>query len=146
MDIFSLIQEDHQKVRELFQQLKSGSGNRDQLFSQLKEELELHTHAEEQVFYPVLQEVDVTQDMMEEAIGDHELVEELLEELATAPKDTEEWSEKLDVLQENVEEHVEEEESDIFEAARQILVGDQAQELAQRWQTAKQEQLARYAK
>ena len=44
------------------------------LFTQLKEELELHAHAEEQVFYPALQEADVTQEMVEGALEDHRVV------------------------------------------------------------------------
>ena len=149
MDIFKLIKDDHEKVAGLFRQLqqqKSSSADREQLFDQLRQELELHTHAEEQVFYPTLQEVDVTQDLAFEAMEDHRLVKELLAELATSSIDSPEWDERIEILKENVEEHVEEEESDLFDAARQLLTPDQVTELAERWQTAKQEQMARSAK
>ena len=149
MDIFSLIKQDHQEVASLFKQLRDAKGSRQtcaQLFTQLKEELELHAYAEEQVFYPALQEADATEEMVEEALEDHQLVTELLEELATTPKSGVEWDEKLEILEENVQEHAEEEESDIFDAARQLLSAADAAELAERWQTAKQEQMARHAK
>jgi hemerythrin superfamily protein len=145
MDIFSLIREDHQKVSDLFSQIKGtrgASGKRAQLFAQIKEELEIHSHAEEQVFYAALQGDDVAYDMALDAIEDHRLVAELLEELATASKDGEEWEEKLQVLEENVEDHVEEEESEIFEAASQLFSNEQAQELGKRFQAVKREQLA----
>jgi len=45
-----------------------------------------------------------------------------------------------------VQEHVEVEESDIFDAARQLLSPEDEAELAERWQTTKQEQMARHAK
>ena len=63
----------------------------EQPFIQLRAELERHAHAEEQMFYPVLQGVDATREMMEEARDDHQLVAELLQELATTPKGSAEW-------------------------------------------------------
>lgn len=149
MDIFSLIKQDHQEVASLFNQLHDAQGSRDmcaQLFAQLKEALERHAHAEEQVFYPALREADVTQEMVEEAMEDHQLVAELLEELATMPKGEAAWHERLEILEENVQEHIEEEESDIFDAAHQLWSVEDATELAERWQTVKQELLARHAK
>jgi len=149
MDIFSLIKQDHQEVASLFRQLRDAKGSRqtcEQLFTQLKEALELHSHAEEQVFYPALEEADVTEEMVEEALEDHQLVAELLDELTTTPKGSAEWDEKIEILEENVQEHVEEEESNIFDAAHQLLSAADAAELAERWQTVKQEQMARHGK
>ena len=149
MDIYSLIKQDHQEVASLFKQLRDARGSREtcaQLFTQLREELELHAHVEEQVFYSALQEADVTQEMVEEALEDHQLVVVLLEELATTSKDSAAWDEQIQGLEENVQEHVEAEESDIFDAARQLLSPEDEAELAERWQTAKQEQMARHAK
>ena len=149
MDIFSLIQKDHQEVASIFKQLRDAQGSRAQcaqLFTQLKEALELHAHAEEQVFYPALQENDMAQEIVQEALEDHQLLAELLDELATTPRGSAAWNERLQILEEHVQEHVEEEESDIFDAAREILSKEDAAELAERWQTAQQEQMARHAK
>lgn len=149
MDIFSLIKQDHQEVASLFKQLRDAQGSRAlcaQLFTQLKEALELHAHAAEQVLYPALQADDMVQNMVEEALEDHQLMAELLDELTTTPKGSAAWNERLQILEENVQEHVEEEESDIFDAARQFLSKAEAVELGERWQTAKQEQMARYVK
>jgi len=149
MDIYSLIIKDHQEIASLFRRLKAAEGfseTSEQLFAQLREEIELHTHAEEQVFYPALQEAEGTQELVEEALDDHELVRDLLDELAASLMGDEAWNEKLEVLEEHVEEHIEEEESDIFDVARQLFNAEQAVELAQRWQTAKQEHMARHAK
>ena len=49
MDIYSLIKQDHQEVASLFKQLRDARGSREtcaQLFTQLREELELHAHVE----------------------------------------------------------------------------------------------------
>ena len=52
MDIYSLIKKDHQEVANLFRRLKAAEGfseTSEQLFAQLREELELHAHVEERV-------------------------------------------------------------------------------------------------
>ena len=74
------------------------------------------------------------------------MVQELLDELAASRMDDEAWNEKLEVLGEHVEDHIEEEESNIFDVARQLFSAEQAAELAQHWQTAKQEYMARHVK
>ena len=149
MDIYSLIKKDHQEVANLFRRLKAAEGfseTSEQLFAQLREELELHAHAEERVWYPALREAEGTQELVEEALDAHELVQEFLDELAASRMDDEAWNEKLEVLDEHVEDHIEEEEGDIFDVARQLFSVEQAAELAQRWQMAKQEHMARHAK
>jgi hemerythrin superfamily protein len=149
LDIYSLIKKDHQEVASLFRRLKAAEGfceTSEQLFAQLREELELHTHAEERVLYSALQEAEGTQELVEAALNDHKLVQELLDELAALRMDDEVWNEKLEVLKEHVEDHVEEEEGDIFDVARRLFSAAQVAELAQRWQTAKQEYMARQAK
>lgn len=149
MDIYSLIKKDHQEVASLFRRLKAAEGfveTSEQLFAQLREELELHAHAEEQVWYPALREAEGTQELVEEALDSHELVQRLLDELAASRMDDAAWNEKLEVLEEHVADHIEAEEADIFAVARQLFNAAQAAELAQRWQTAKQERMARYAK
>jgi hemerythrin superfamily protein len=149
VDIYSLIKKDHQEIAHLFRRLKAAEGfseTSEQLFAQLREELELHAHAEERVWYPALREAEGTQELVEEALDDHELVQDLLDELAASRMDDEAWNEKLEVLEERVGDHIEEEEGDIFDVARQLFSVAQAAELAQRWQMAKQEYMARHAK
>jgi molybdopterin converting factor small subunit len=149
LDIYSLIKKDHQEAASLFRRLKAAEGfceTSEQLFAQLKEELELHTHAAKRVLYSALQEAAGTQELVEAALDDHKLVQELLDELAALRMDDEAWNEKLEVLEEHVKDHVKEEEGDIFDVARQLFSAEQMAELAQHWQTAKQEYMARHAK
>src|SRR5512145_2979791 len=149
LDIYSLIKKDHQEVASLFRRLKAAEGfseTSEQLFAQLREELELHTYAEERVLYAALQEAEGTQELVEAALNEHKLVQELLDELAASCMDDEAWNEQLERLEEHVEDHIEDEEGDIFDVARQRFSAAQVAELALRWQTAKQEYMARHAK
>ena len=42
-----------------------------ELFAQLREDLELHAHAEERVLYSALKETEGVQELVEEALDDH---------------------------------------------------------------------------
>jgi hypothetical protein len=118
----------------------------EQLFAQLREELDLHAYAEEQVLYSALQEAEETQELVAAALDNHKLVQELLDELAVSRMDDEVWNKKLEVLEEHVEDHVEEEEGNVFDVVRQLFSAARVAELPQRWQTARQEYMARHAK
>jgi len=64
-------------------------------------------------------------------------VKELLKELGSTPKDSEQWTAKLTVLKENVEHHVEEEEGEMFKKARKVLTEQEAEDLGARMEAAK---------
>ena len=144
MDAFELLKKDHEKVSGIFEKLEPtterGVKTREELFAQLKQELEIHTQIEEQFFYPVLKQVQETRDITLEAYEEHAVVKELLAELDKLAKDDETWGAKLTVLKENVEHHVEEEEGEMFTGAQDVLSSEQIEELGARMEAAKQEQ------
>ena len=112
-----LLKADHDKVDTLFQKVKANEdGNNKDVFSEIKQELEVHTHIEEQVFYPFLLERgdEELQKMVREGIEEHGQVKTLLPEIAALPGDDDEFKAKLKVLMENVEHHVQEEEGEMF--------------------------------
>lgn len=134
MDLYQLLKQDHQKAKRLFEQLSDTSDravkSRERLFAQLKQELELHTEVEEQHFYAALREQEETKDLIEEALEEHNEVKEMLEELDGPDKDDDSWVEQLSELQESVEHHVEEEETQLFPRAQKVLKKEQADEIA----------------
>jgi len=144
MDAFELLKKDHEKVSGIFEKLDStterGVKTREELFTQLKLELDVHTQIEEQIFYPAIKEAQETHDITLEAYEEHAVVKQLLAELEQLPKDDETWGAKLTVLKENVEHHVEEEEDEMFPAAKQVLSSEQIAALGQRMEVAKKEE------
>ena len=144
MNAFQLLKEDHKKVAGIFEKLEPtterGVKTREELFTQLKGELDVHAKIEETIFYPALRDADETHDIILEGYEEHKVVKTLLAELDTLPKDDEKWGAKLKVLQENVEHHVEEEEGEMFKSARKVLSAEQAEELGLRLEAAKKEQ------
>ena len=133
MDAFQLLKEDHRKVEGLFSQLESARGKAKlELFKQIKTELELHTHIEEKIFYPALEEPEETHDLTLEAYEEHAVVKTLLKELSRARTANDEWEAQAKVLQENVEHHVEEEENELFPKADSALSDEELADLTER--------------
>jgi hypothetical protein len=141
MNAFTLLKDDHKKVAGLLEKIDATTERalktRDELFAQVKAELDLHAEIEEKILYPVLEKAEETHDISLEAYEEHRIVKQLLNELAAEPKDTEEWTAKFTVLKENIEHHVEEEEGDMFKKARKVLSEDEIETLGQRLEEAK---------
>jgi hemerythrin-like domain-containing protein len=141
MDAFNLLKTDHRKVEDLFSQLESASGQaKMRVFEQIKTELELHTHIEETIFYPALEEPKQTHELTLEAYEEHDVVKKLLQELSRAKSPTEEWEAQAKVLQENVEHHVEEEENELFKKAKAVLSRDEIETLGEQMENEKERQ------
>ena len=142
MNAFQLLKEDHQKVSGIFQQLEPtterAEKTRTELFARLQEELDIHAKIEESVFYPAIKQEAETREIVLEGFEEHHVVKMLLKELEAMPVDSEQWTAKLKVLQENVEHHVEEEEAEMFQKARQVLSEDEITQLGERMAQEKQ--------
>lgn len=145
MNAFTLLKADHKKVAGLLEKIDAtterGVKTREELFGQLKTELDVHARVEETIFYPTLKEADETRDITLEAFEEHRLVKQLLGELDEMGKDQEQWTAKFTVLKENVEHHVEEEEGEMFPKARKVLSEEQAEELGTRMEEAKAKEM-----
>jgi iron-sulfur cluster repair protein YtfE (RIC family) len=144
MNAFELLKQDHKKVSGIFENLEPtterGVKTREELFAQLKQELDIHARIEEEIFYPAIKEAKETRDITLEAYEEHNVVKQLLAEMDELPKSDETWGAKLKVLKENVEHHVEEEETEMFPSAREVLSKEQIEELGTRMEASKQQQ------
>jgi hemerythrin superfamily protein len=115
MKVTDVLKKDHRKVEDLFEQVEDSSGaEREAHAETIFLELQAHTEAEEQVFYPAIREA-AGDDIVDESIQEHHVVDVLMAELkGIADVDADEWTAKLTVMKENVEHHVEEEEQEMF--------------------------------
>ena len=147
---FYLLKNDHQKVAGILEKLEETTERalktREELFAQLKTELDIHANIEETIFYPVLEKAEESRDITLEAFEEHRLVKQLLAELEESSKDDEQWTAKFTVLKENIEHHVEEEEGEMFTKARKVLSEEEIQTLGTRMEKAKGEQKAAAAR
>jgi hemerythrin-like domain-containing protein len=143
MDALSLLKEDHQKVKKLLLELDStterGVKTREELFTKVKEELQVHETIEEEIFYPALKEHPKSKELVLEAYEEHNVVDMVMREIEDVPFDDERWGAKLTVMKENVEHHIEEEETEMFKQARQVFDREELTELGQRMESRKKQ-------
>ena len=125
-DALTVLEADHRNVDRLFsefQQLGDAVEDaRQALARKIVEELLTHTRIEEQVFYPRVRELGgESRDEVLEAVEEHHLIKALVIELnQLTPKD-ERFDAKMQVLQEQVEHHVHEEETEMFPRVRRAF-------------------------
>jgi Hemerythrin HHE cation binding domain len=86
-------EEDHDKVKKLLEDLDStterGVKTREQLFSKIKQELEIHEAIEEEIFYPALKDHPKTKELTLEAYEEHHVVDLVVAEIEAIPFDGE---------------------------------------------------------
>ena len=144
MDAIALLKKDHAAVKALFEKFQAAGDDeqtRQSLFDQIDAELDVHAAIEEQIFYPAVQDVrsEETKDMVLEALEEHKLVKTLLGEIAALTPADDEFDAKMKVLRENVEHHVEEEETEMFPEATKQLSDEVRNELGSRMEARKGE-------
>ncbi len=146
MDAIALLKADHDKVKKILQDLDStterGVKTRQELFTKVKQELEVHEAIEEEIFYPALKDHPKAKELVLEAYEEHHVVDMVMAEIAEVPFEDETWGAKLTVMKENVEHHIEEEEGEMFKQARQVFSDDELEELGERMKARKDELLA----
>ena len=147
MDALTLLKEDHDRIKPLLAELKEtterAEKTRGELFSRIKQELTVHEIIEEEIFYPTLRDHPKAKEIVLEGYEEHDVVSRLMGELDGMDATDERFGPKAKVMAENVEHHIEEEEGEMFSAARQVFDRDELEELgqrmAQRKDTAKEE-------
>jgi hemerythrin-like domain-containing protein len=145
MDAVAMLKEDHDKVKKLLTELDStterGVKTRTELFAQVKQELEVHEAIEEEIFYPALKEHPKAKELVLEAYEEHNVVDMVMREIEGTSVEDETWGAKLTVMKENVEHHIDEEESEMFKQAKQVFNDEELSDLGERMATRKDELL-----
>lgn len=143
MTIFDVLKQDHEKARYLFD--KAGKAGKKEiaslqkLFAQLEEELELHMEGEERFFYSALEQNEEARDKVLQAYEEHQVAKTMLGTFQGLAADDERWMAKMQVLNELVEHHMQEEEREVFKMARKALDKEQQHQIALAFQKSKRE-------
>lgn len=145
MKATDLLKKQHREVMTLFRKaLASEDGEeRRSLCDEITQKLKLHTHLEEEIFYPAYREVAGSkkgEDQVLEAYEEHHVVDLVLAELPDVDLESESFHAKMTVLKELVEHHVEEEQEEMFPAAEKKLGKERLDELAEEMQSLADEQ------
>ncbi|WP_010302392.1 hemerythrin domain-containing protein [Candidatus Odyssella thessalonicensis] len=143
MTIFEVIRNDHNLVKKILGEMLSikdtDQDKQTELLEKLTMELTLHNRAEEQIFYKFLQENAETRDLIEHSKEEHEEVEELFESIKNYNPGDKNWMKQLLEIQKNLLHHIETEETESFDKAKEIMKAGQHHTLADEFQKAKKE-------
>ena len=138
MDAVKLLKQDHDEVKKMLSDLEStterAEKTRTEGLATLKSELEVHEAIEEEIFYPALKDHPKTKDLALEGYEEHHVVDMVMGELEGVDVSDETWMAKFTVMKENLEHHIEEEEGDMFKAARAVLTREQLDALGRKMQ------------
>jgi iron-sulfur cluster repair protein YtfE (RIC family) len=141
-----LLKADHEKVSGIFERIEETEeadlAMRQNWFARLRNELEIHAHLEESIFYPALKQAADTRDLVFEAIEEHQEVKVLITEIEGMAVDNDEWGDRIEDLKDAVEHHVEEEENEMFDKARDVLSQEEIEDLGRQMVAEKQKQIA----
>ena len=125
-DAIALLKADHDKVKKAFKEFEKMDHEDSAALQQLVEEvcadLTAHTTVEEEIFYPAVREAIEDDDLMNEAQVEHNSAKELITLLEGMDATDPMYPATFTVLGEYVMHHVEEEEEEMFPAARKAKV------------------------
>ena len=149
MNIIELLKEDHREAMDLIEQLENmedelGDDEEgletlpSETFHQLNSALTLHTQVEEKIIYPEMRKFDETRDLIEEAVKEHQQVDQLLDEMTALSPTDDEFQELLSELRDSIEHHVEEEESELFPKAEELCGQERLEQMGRQMQEMKQ--------
>jgi hemerythrin superfamily protein len=115
-DAVALLKADHRAVEKLFGQFeKAKDGDRKKaLADRICLELRVHMQIEEEIFYPTSREYLKDEDIVDEAVVEHAAARDLMDEIEAMEPGEDLYDAKITVLQEQIEHHVEEEETEFF--------------------------------
>jgi hemerythrin superfamily protein len=143
MDALTLLENDHRTVEGLLDELEPTTERalktRQELFDRLKTELSVHEIIEEEIFYPTLKQHPKAKDIVLEGYEEHGVVDTLMGELSNLSVEDETWGPKVRVMIENIRHHIEEEEGEMFEKARQVFDRQELDQLGRAMADRKQE-------
>ena len=119
MDAIQMLKDDHQKVKELFRAFEQQPRDpeKQHIVETAIRELEAHSAIEEEIFYPAARAATEEHELMDEAVEEHHVADQLMKELSTMKPGDPRYDAKFTVLIEMVKHHIEEEETEMLPRA-----------------------------
>ena len=134
MDATALLQQQHDRMKQLFRDFDAAEGRiaeRKAVMKDLKAELLAHTFVEEEVFYPAVMRLraDEAREAVRDALEEHHVVDGLVAELDALEPEDEQYAVKVSALRLSLERHMQQEEQAMFAQARIHLTDERLEKL-----------------
>ena len=122
MNAIDLLKSQHREVAKLFSKLEKASkaADKTELFEEIADKLAVHAAIEEHHFYPAVK-AKRTEDILLESLEEHLGIKRVIADLLEVSAEDETFDAKAKVLKEQVEHHVEVEESDLFPKVKRLF-------------------------
>jgi hemerythrin-like domain-containing protein len=134
-DVVDRIEHDHREVEQLFAQFKSTQSKT--TAAKICDELDKHTRAEESAVYPVFaEELSDERGKVREASDEHKEARQLIGRIRNTD-DQAHLAELMTQLEQEIQHHVQEEETEMLPKARRELPTDELDELGEKFEDAK---------
>jgi len=144
MDATKLLTQDHEEVEQLFKRFEQAGDRAEKtkqdLAKKIIDELTVHTEIEEEIFYPAVKsKIKAAKGEVLESLEEHHVAEVLIAEIRNLTPQDETFDAKVTVLIENVRNHKQEEESELFPQARKAFSREELDTLGEELQRGKQQ-------
>ena len=126
-DALAMLKADHQRIRDLVAHYEATTNSEAQwtIAEDVLGELEVHAQLEEQIFYPaVADQSDEGERLAQGSLEEHQILRHLMQELRGMGPQIRGFDAKVKDLIHNVEDHVEDEEAEMFPFAEVALQED----------------------
>jgi hemerythrin superfamily protein len=122
MNAIKMLKQQHREVEKLFKQFESEKPgeSRTRVFEEIADALAVHATIEERHFYPGVKQ-EKTEEILFESVEEHLEIKRAIADLLSLEDDDETFEAKVKVLQEDVEHHVEEEETALFPKVEKLI-------------------------
>jgi len=124
MGAIEMLKKQHREVEKLFAKFDAlgdaAAKSKQRVFNEIADALAMHATIEEKHFYPAVK-AKRTEDILLEALEEHLSVKRIIADLLKLEPGDDTFDAKVKVLKEQVEHHVEEEETDLFPKVKKLL-------------------------
>ena len=131
-DAITFLEAQHREVEGWFAQFEKTESDAKKLdlFNKINLALKAHTQVEEEIFYPEARRAINDEDLLDEAVVEHQAAKQLMAEIEAMKPGEDLYDAKVKVLGEEIEHHVGEEEDELFPKCRKsdmdlVALGEQ---------------------
>lgn len=143
-NIYDTLKKDHDTHRDLLKRIAETSGDsptRRDLWKEYFFDVSAHAAAEEEAFYAPLMEKQDGQPEARHSVAEHKELDDIMQELqGDIEMDSSGWLTRFKTLKHDYEHHIDEEENDIFPAARKVLGDDTDGAMAEKFRQRKEKE------
>lgn len=141
--IYDAIKADHDEHRALLDTLADTSGDsetRRKAWKTFYYEVKSHAAAEEETFYSKLISKTWGQDAARHSVHEHQQLDDIMEELNEMDMSSPGWLTRFKELKHEYEHHIDEEENEVFERAREVIPESEIAGYGDRFEAQKAEE------